>query len=332
MKVMYDLYNKLQANSVTGIEYNAFADSVEYNSIVCSVKASNQNNSLQVELTYDGQRFSFIALDYDNLYDLFADLSNGEISIDRLSDISIIVKGYSLKNAKPFSVFIALVFTLTGSAVGLFGLVMTFFVTIEVLIGKTLEFSVIGTVFAYIALVLIAISVVKFGFLQGRYNRNLFSVVIGYVIMGFCYTCTAVGLIEDYDRVKGYSADTIGALCIMMTFAFFGLTLVLLSKKKPKEKVLQLIRIPVLPSTSQADTIFNYMNEACKNGRLAYDEINSTERNAHNELDLFMKYSADKLSIELDDTLLFDELMTALSPNIAENFVESNVRKYYYFS
>ena len=72
-------------------------------------------------------------------------------------------------------------------------------------------------------------------------------------------------------------------------------------------------------------------SELCIYGKVDFDEISSTGRNADNEIDLFMRYCADRLSIPIDDTLLFEELLEILSESVIDRFDNSNVSKYYYY-
>ena len=120
----------------------------------------------------------------------------------------------------------------------------------------------------------------------------------------------------------------------MLLGVLFGVVFLVFSKRNQGEKSLLLIRDAVLPDTADADAIFRYMEEVCSHDKLSIDELCSTGRDYDDdddELDLFMKYSADKMSIPIDKTLTFDEFLTALSKDIADSYENSNVAKYYYY-
>lgn len=157
---------------------------------------------------------------------------------------------------------------------------------------------------------------------------------IGYALIGFFSNTSSLMLIEDYDKANGYSIDTIGAFGVMLLGVLFGVVFLVFSKRNQGEKSLLLIRDAVLPDTADADAIFRYMEEVCSHDKLSIDELCSTGRDYDDdddELDLFMKYSADKMSIPIDKTLTFDEFLTALSKDIADSYENSNVAKYYYY-
>lgn len=332
MKTTYDIYNRLQQNSVVGIEYILDTHSIVYSTSEYSVKVYEVGEVFHGVIAYEGYEYPFMAPDCDNVYNLFISLYNKEISINRLSDIHIKLKGYSNKKIKRFSKVKAVILSVIGILMGLFSMIMCLTLPIgSLLFEETFHFDYIAEVPLFLAAFLISISLVKYAILQNKYKRRIWMVVIGYAMIGF-FSCTSVlMLIEDYDKINGYSVDTIGALGVMLLFVLFGVAFLISGKREQREKSLQLIRIPVLPDTASADAIFRYMEEACSQGKLPIDEICSTGRVDDDELDLFMKYSADKLSIPIDRTLFFDELLTVLSKDIVDGYEDSNVAKYYYY-
>lgn len=335
VKTVYDIYNNIQQNSMLRIEQISHTDSIVYNTSEISVRAYETGMVFYVEITYDGQEFSYIAPDCENVHNLFVGLINKKITIDRITDVTIIVQGHDNKNIKCFNKLRAVILSAIGILVGLFSILMCLGGIGSVIFDETLDFSLMAVDIVFVMMILISISLVKYAILQSKYKRRIWMVIIGYVFIGF-WSCPAIlMMIEDYDKVNGYSVDTIGALAVMIIFTMFGVLILLFSKKTFIKKQMLLTRIPVLPDTVDADAIFRYMDKACNQGRLPFEEIISTGRYGYGciddcELDLFMKYSADKLSISIDDTLFFYELLTVLSKDILDNFDESNVAKYYY--
>lgn len=332
MKTIYDIHNQLQQNSAAGIEYHSGTNSIAYSTPELSVRASENGSRFQIEFTYDGQAFSCIAPDCGNVYSLFAGLADQKISINRLSDIHVVIKGYDNKKTRSFSKPKAVILSAVGVLMGLFSLLMCLAVPIgSLLFDETFDWGLMPVNLVYIATLLIAVSLVKYAVLQNKYKRRIWMVIIGYAMTGFWSCTAALAMIEDYDKVCGYGADTIGSLVVMLIFALLGVLMLSLSKRKQEEKALMLVRIPTLPDTADADAIFRYMDEACSQGKLPFENISSADREADCELDLFMRYSADQLSIPIDETLIFDELLTVLSKSITDAFDASNVAKYYYY-
>lgn len=330
MKTIYDIYNRLYQSSVTGVEYMSDTNSIIYNTSEYSVKISEIGKVLHVVIAYEGYEYPFIAQDCDNVYNLLSGLYNKAISINRLSDIHIKLEGYSNKE-KCYSKVKAAILSIIGILMGLFGLTMCLALPIgSLLFDEKFDFGLMTTDLFFIAMLLISISLVKYAVLQNKYKRRIWMVGIGYALIGFFSGISSLMLIEDYDKVNGYSIDTIGAFGVMLLFVLLGVVILIFSKRNQSEKSLLLIRKPVLPDTADADAIFRYMEEVCSQGKLPIDEICSTGRDYDDyELDLFMKYSADMLSIPIDRTLCFDELMTVLSKDIVDIYGNSNVAKYY---
>lgn len=331
MNTVHDIYNKLLQNSITGTVYDQDAHSIVYNTSEYSVEVRKISKAFHVVLTYEGYEYPFTAPDCNNVYNLLFGLYNKEITINRLSDIHIILKGYSNKKEKRYSKVKAVILSVIGILIGLFSLLMCTALPIGCLLfDETVNFDYIAEIPLFLAGILISISLVKYAVLQNKYKRRLGMVVAGYALIGFFSCALSLMLIEDYDKLNGYSIDTIGAAVVMLLPILFCIVFLIFSKRKQSEKSLQLIRKAVLPNTADADAIFCYMEEACSQGKLPVDELCSTGRDADDdELDLFMKYSADKLSIPIDRTLYFDELMTVLSKDIMNSYWDSNVAKYY---
>lgn len=332
MKTTYDIYNRLHQSSVTGVEYISDTNSIIYSTSEYSVNVCEVGKVFHVVLTYEGYEYLFTAPSCDNVYNLLSGLDNNEISINRLSDIYIKLQGYSNINVKHFSKAKAVILSAIGILIGLFSLMMCFILPIgSLLFDEKFDFSLMTVDLIFIATLLISISMVKYAVLQSKYKRRIWMVVAGYALIGF-FSCTSyVMLIEDYDKASGYSVDTIGAFGVMLLGVLFGVVFLIYSKRNKSEKSLLLIRNTVLPDTADADAIFCYMEKLCSHGKLPVDEIFSEEIYQDDELDLFMKYSADKLSIPIDKTLTFDEFLTALSKDIADRYENSNVAKYYYY-
>lgn len=333
MKTIHDIYNKLLQNAVTGIEYNPDIYSIVYSTSEYSVEVREVGKAFHAVITYEGYEYPFTAPDCNNVFNLLSGLYNKEISIDQLSDIHIKLKNYSNKKEKRYSKVKAVILSVIGILIGLFSLLMCTALPIgSLLIDETVNFGYIAEIPLFLAGILISISLVKYAVLQNKYKRRIWMVALGYALIGFFSCALSLMLIEDYDKLNGYSIDTIGAAVVMLLPILFGIVFLIFSKRKQSEKSLQLIRKAVLPDTSDADAIFRYMEEACSQGKLSVDELCSTGRDADDdELDLFMKYSADKLSIPIDRTLYFDELMSVLSKDITDGYEDSNVAKYYYY-
>ena len=250
---------------MTGVEYISDTNSIIYNTSEYSVKVYEIGKVFHVVITYEGYEYPFTAPDCDNVYNLLSGLYNKEISINRLLDIYIKLKGYNNKKEKHYSKVKAAILSIIGILMGLFGLIMCLALPIgSLLFDEKFDFGLMTVDFIFIATLLISISLVKYVVLQNKYKRRIWMVVVGYALIA----------------------------------------------------------------------IFRYMEEVCSHGKLPIDELCSTGRDYDDdddELDLFMKYSADKLSIPIDKTLTFDEFLTALSKDIADSYENSNVAKYYYY-
>lgn len=332
MKTTYDIYNQLQQDSVMGVEYISITDSIAYSTPELSVQACKNGKRLQVDLAYDGQTFCCTAPDCENVYHLFYDLANQKITVDRISEVSIILKGYHNKKTPRFSKLKAVILSVIGILLGIFSLMMCLALPLgTMLFDEPFDWSLMAVNLIFAAALFIAFSLVKYAVLQHKYKRQIWMVITGYAMTGFWSSVAAMALIEDFDRTNGYSADTIGGLVVMAVFISVGVLMLVFSKRRQGEKTMTLYRIPTLPAISDADAIFHYMERACSQGKLPFETISSTGREADHELELFMKYSADQLSIAIDETLLFDELLTALSQDAADSFENSNVAKYYYY-
>ncbi len=335
MKTTYDIYNRLHQSSMTGVEYISDTNSIIYNASEYSVKVYEIGKVFHVVIIYEGYEYPFTAPDCDNVYNLLSGLYNKEISINQLSDIYIKLKGYNNKKEKRYSKMKTAVLSVIGILMGLFSLMMCLALPIgSLLFDEKFDFGLMTVDFIFIAILLISISLVKYAVLQNKYKRRIWMVGIGYALIGFFSNTSSLMLIEDYDKANGYSIDTIGAFGVMLLGVLFGVVFLVFSKRNQGEKSLLLIRDAVLPDTADADAIFRYMEEVCSHDKLSIDELCSTGRDYDDdddELDLFMKYSADKLSIPIDKTLTFDEFLTALSKDIADSYENSNVAKYYYY-
>jgi len=327
MNSISDVYKRLKTNPSDNTKYDYTDNSIVFINDTYNLKAYNQKKNIIVDLSFDGQNFSFIAPDYENLYSLFSDINAGKITIDRLSEISIIIKGYARNKTSKFSKIKAVLCSVIGIICSLFGLIMTLFIPFASI--KEKDYTLFGTLPIYIAFLLIGIAFIRYGIKQHKYKRRIIPEIFGYAITGFSSAIIAVGLIDDYGK---YTTDTIGGCAVLVLFMIIGLFIIIASKKAPEEdKNMFLTRVPLLPDTEQADKIFCYMDELCMYGKVDFDEISSTGRNADIELNLFMRYCADKLSIQIDDTLQFDELLGALSEYVTRRFDDSNVAKYYYY-
>ncbi len=326
MNSISDVYNRLKTNPSDNSKYDYTDNSIVFINDTYNLKAYNQKKNIIVDLSYDGQNFSFIAPDYENLYSLFSDINAGKITIDRMSDVNIIIKGYARNKAPKFSIIKAVLCSVIGIIGTLFGLSMSLFIPFAFLEEK--DCTLLGTLPIYISFLLIGITFIRYGIKQHKYKRRIIPEIFGYAIIGFSSAVFAVGLIEDYGK---YTTDIIGASVVLIFFMLIGVFIIIASKKAPVDKNLFLTRVPLLPDTEQADKIFCYMDELCMYGKVDFDEISSTGRNADIELNLFMRYCADKLSIQIDDTLQFDELLGALSEYVTRRFDDSNVAKYYYY-
>lgn len=330
MKSIYDVYNKLQRSGATAAVYYAAENSIEYRTQEYTVTTFEENNTIKAKLSYDGQTFLFFVPDYFKLYELLSDLSDNKLTLERISDISIKLSGYCNTKTKQFSKPKAVILSAIGCLLGIFSLIMFIDLPVGSLIyDETFDWAFMAIDILFLTILLICISLIKYAVLQHKYKRHIWMVIIGYALSGFFATVGAVMMIDDYDKINGYDTATIGALGVMVIFVIFGIVLLIGSKRSQMEKTMYLCRTPLLPDTAEADSIFRYMNEACIDGKVSYDEIVSTGRDADWEIDLFMRYGADKLSIKIDETLLFDEILTACSQSVADSYADSNIAKYY---
>lgn len=155
--------------------------------------------------------------------------------------------------------------------------------------------------------------------------------IIGFAVIGFWGMAALVMMIEDYDSAKGYGSDTIGALVCMIIFIALGVVLLILSKHKSKnENAMLLVRIPTLCDTADADAIFSFMDKACLGGNLPLDIADFVHKEFQNPLDLLLHKSALSLSIPIDETLRFEEFLSAVSEKIANDFHDTDIGKIYF--
>lgn len=155
-----------------------------------------------VVFTYEGYEYSLTAPDCDHVYNLLSGLYNGEISINRLSDIHIKLKGYSNTKEKRYSKVKAAILSVIGILVGFFSLMLCFTLPIgTLLLDETINFDYIFETPLFLAGCLISISLVRYAILQNKYKRRIGMVIAGYTLIGFFCSTLWLLLLEDYDKV-----------------------------------------------------------------------------------------------------------------------------------
>lgn len=330
MNNLYDIFNALQKEAIENASLDYHDNRLEYSTPEITLHAFEIDKKFAIDMFCQGQKFSFYAPCIDNVYALFSGIISGSVVPFRVDDIIIRLCGYDNKKVARFSRLKSVILTLFGAILGFFSLIMSADLICALFSGE-ISFSTAGVIVLFVMAELISVCLIKYAALQSEYKRNIIMDIIGFAIIGFWGMTAAVMMLEDYDSVKGYGIDTIGALVCMIIFIALGVVLLILSKRcKESEKVMLLSRTPVLPNTADADAIFSFVDKACPGGNLPLDIADYVHKEFQNPFDLLLHKSALQLSIPIDETLRFEELLTAVSTQIANNFDDTDIGRVYF--
>ena len=329
MNSLYDVYVKLFGASIINESgYNKEKNTIEYITDKFKLMAYNSTDSIMVDFSYENQLFSFMPPNYENLCALITELDNGDITIKRISEKSIRLDGYDTKDGQKFNKVLCVICIIIANVLTYVGLINSVDIIIESLITNY-NFSRYLTALDYIALVIMGVHIAQYGLMQHKYKKNIIKLIFGCGLSFFFSSRMLIVLLGDSGNLY-WDADYITfKVGVYGLFAGIGIYFLSTCNVKIADRVSFLTVIPDL-SANDADTIINYMNKVCKDMLLDYDKVVSIEDSKCSDIDVYMRYCAEKLCIPVSNYLTFKELYNSASRVTRDLFWTSDVAKYFY--
>lgn len=329
MNSLYDVYVKLFGASIIDESgYNKEENTIEYTNDNFKLIAYKSANGIMVDFLYDGQLFSFIPPNYDNLCALITELHSGEVTIERISRVTIRLDGYDMNDGQKFNKHICAICIIIAAALAFIGTICSVnIISKNLIVGS--DITRYFTSLNYIPLVIMAIHIIQYGLQQQKYKKNLFKLIVGNGLFFFFIARFVTTILETIADPHNYP-DYIGyEILLYVVLACYGIYLLNTSNVKTVDRISFLTRIPNM-SAYDADAIITYMNKVCKDVFPDYNNVVNNGADTKNDIDVFMRACANNIGISVSYYLSFQDVYDAASQVTKDLFWTSDLVKYFY--